>query len=778
MKNKSKKFLTTLAIISSTFALTGCFDSSNSTSKPAASNSVVSKTSEKKEDTTSTKPSSDSAKSDTTSTDSSKKSDTTTIDKSDTSIAKKTGTVTLNFDSSKGTVTADKESGDVGDTITLTVTANDGFVVKEVKANDTVLTGPTYSFVLVEGVNTVEVTFKVALPEGATEIKYCSEADLGADTWSYWYADWEAACTVNAAYKTSDGTIHFDFSNTMEEKTSWHHQMFYKDSNLAAGKYKMTAKINSTVAGDITLNNSQITLVAGENDIDITYNHTTAGGTSFSLQCSFLGTAVLDISNITYTAIKDELPEGATKMVWATEQDLTADTWTYWNANWEGGHVVNKAYVTQDGTVHFDFNDTNPYEYWLEQIFYKDSSLQVGSKYTFKSVINSTVAGEIIVNGQTINLVAGDNNIEVDFTQSAASSLCMQLAKLGTAVIEIKNPKFEAYTAKGTITEGELPEGVFLSYKIGEDDASLNTKYAVGTEVTVTLTDTTDTVEDVLVNSASIKTENGYKFTIVEGTNNVTVKLKGQTVTTKDLPIIEKGNQSTKIEGAGIWIYLDNTDLGITAANASEFNVVAEVTCKTSAGSDFEVNVTNKEFNDYGKNTVRLYILLDKGPGADFKTTVKITMTHGSDVYEKTTSFTGSAWDEASKAVEPTTYTDVYALATGASDTRFEGAGAWIWVSTESLNMTSENSGNYSVISTEVSMKNDAGGDTGATGSSFLSDHNFTEKYFRIYVVCNMAPVDGWTTTISVKLSDGNGVGYKVTCNFSGTSYVTNTTAA
>lgn len=550
--------------------------------------------------------------------------------------------------------------------------------------------------------------------------------------------------------------------------------MFYKDSSLEAGKYKLTAKINSTVAGDITLNNSTITLKAGENDIEITYNHQTKGGTSFSLQCSLLGTAVLDISDITYTAIEDSLPDGATKMVWATQDDMTADTWTYWNATYQAGHVVNSAYVTKEGTVHFDFADTNPHEYWLEQIFYKDSTLQQGSKYTFTCVINTTTAGAIIVNDKTFNLEVGDNNISVDFTQGEKASLIMQLAKLGTAVVEIKDAKYEAYVAKGTIVESNLPDGVTLSYKVGDADASLDTEYAVGTEVTVTLNDTTSTVEDILVNNVSIKNGDIYKFTIAEGTNTITVKIKGQETITKELPIIEKGNQSTKIEGAGIWIYLDNTDLGITGANASEFKVDAEVTCKTSTGDDFVVSVTNKQFDDYGPTTVRLYIVLDKGPGADYKTTVKIKLTHGSDVYEKTTSFTGSTWDEATKAVEPTTYTDVYALANGSSATRFEGAGAWIWVSTEALNMTNENHGNYSVISTEVNMKNDAGVDTGATGTSILSDYNFTDKYFRVYVTCNMAPVDGWTTSISVKITDGNGTGYKVNANFSGTTYVSN----
>ncbi len=687
----------------------------------------------------------------------------------------KTGTVALSFDSEKGNVVADKTTGNVGETITLTVTPNEGYSIKEVKANGNVLAGPTYSFALVEGENAVEVSFEIALPEGATNIEYSAEGDLAADTWAYWYANWEPACSVNAAYKMADGTIHFDFANTMTEKTSWHHQMFYKDSSLEAGKYTLTAKITSTVAGTITINGVNKELVAGENNIELTYTHASKGGTSFSLQCSLLGSAVLDIANLTYTPIADELPEGATAMVFGEENTLAADTWTYWNATYEAGHIVNKAYVTKDNVVHFDFNDSNPYNPWLEQIFYKDSTLVVGTKYTFTCVINSTAAGEIIVNNKTFTLAVGDNDIEVDFTQSAAASLLIQLAKLGTAVVEIKDVKFEAYVAKGMISEGELPEGVALSYMIGDEVVNLNAKYAVGTEVTVTMIDTNGVVEDILVNNLSIKNGDTYKFAIVEGTNRVTVKLKGQTVETKPLPIIEKGNQSTKIEGAGIWIYLDNTELGITGANASEFNVAVEVSCKTGSGDNFDVTVTNKQFDDYGTNTVRLYIVLDKGPGADFKTSLKITMTHGEDVYEKETSFTGSKWDDATPVTEPTSYTAVAALTNGPADnnTRFEGAGAWIWASTDALGMTNENFGNYSVIGTEITMKNDAGADTGATVSgAILSDYNFTDKYFRIYVTCSMAPVTGWNTSIAVKILDGNGNGYKVTASFSGTEYV------
>ncbi len=466
-------------------------------------------------------------------------------------------------------------------------------------------------------------------------------------------------------------------------------------------------------------------------------------------------------------------------MPWVEEANLVADTWSYWNDTWETGHEVNEAYVTKDGVVHFDFTETNPYETWLQQIFYKNSSLLVGTKYTFTCVITSTAAGQVTINDKTFDLVVGDNNIEVDFEQSAATTVKMLLSKLGTAVIDIKNIKFDAYVAKGTITEGDLPDGVTLSYKIGDEDASLNTKYAVGTEVKVALNDTTNTVEDVLVNNVSIKSGDEYKFTIKEGTNNVTVKIQGQTIVTKDLPIIEKGNQSTKIEGAMVWIYLDNSELGITGANATDYTVVAEVTSLTSAGADFGVSVTRYAFEDYGTNTVRLTIYLDKGPGADFTTTAKITLTHGDDVYTKTTSFTGFTWDDATPATEPTSYTDGTVLESGANGekTRFQGAGAHIWVNTDSIGMTADNKNSYTVVKKEIEQK-DAGGVAVSRkiNNVTLQQDDWTNKYINFYTACDGAPADGWTTTITIYLSNGTDSGYKVTASFTGSTL--NTTAA
>ena len=73
-----------------------------------------------------------------------------------------TGTVVIDTKIVNGTVTADKTSGNVGDTINLTITPDSGYEVDTVKANNVALTveNNKASFTLVEGENLVTATFK------------------------------------------------------------------------------------------------------------------------------------------------------------------------------------------------------------------------------------------------------------------------------------------------------------------------------------------------------------------------------------------------------------------------------------------------------------------------------------------------------------------------------------------------------------------------------------------------------------------------------------------
>lgn len=104
--------------------------------------------------------------------------------------------------------------------------------------------------------------------------------------------------------------------------------------------------------------------------------------------------------------------------------------------------------------------------------------------------------------------------------------------------------------------------------------------------------------------------KDGEATVTVSYDNSVTVKttiavtaLAGEIVY-ESLPILPKGNMQTKVEGASVWLYLDNTKLGISGTDASKVEVTV-----TDTATGNEVGIKTKEFNDYGANTVRLYLV-------------------------------------------------------------------------------------------------------------------------------------------------------------------------
>ena len=97
------------------------------------------------------------------------------------------------------------------------------------------------------------------------------------------------------------------------------------------------------------------------------------------------------------------------------------------------------------------------------------------------------------------------------------------------------------------------------------------------------------------------------------------------------LPIIAAGNNQTKIEGAGVWIYLNNTGLGVNGSNAAAVAAGLTVSADIEATGDTPaaqlaqfpqngVAPSLVEFNDFGAGdtTVRLMINLPAGYPADW----------------------------------------------------------------------------------------------------------------------------------------------------------------
>ncbi|MBE7088372.1 MAG: hypothetical protein E7370_02450 [Clostridiales bacterium] len=100
----------------------------------------------------------------------------------------------------------------------------------------------------------------------------------------------------------------------------------------------------------------------------------------------------------------------------------------------EFGGIVNGRY--ENGTISFDV--TTGGNWYSNQIFFKNSALVNGTQYTLSFKINSTVAGNITVNGTVVALEVGDNTVSVTYTEGAsAASISVQIGTYeeGSAII-------------------------------------------------------------------------------------------------------------------------------------------------------------------------------------------------------------------------------------------------------------------------------------------------------------------------------------------------------
>ena len=106
----------------------------------------------------------------------------------------------------------------------------------------------------------------------------------------YYWTEFEGVTTA----EYDNGTITFGVTNG----GNWYsNQLFYKNPALTVGaQYKLTGKIVSDIADEITINGNVIALVEGEQALDITY--TEGSGASFSLQAGINGDGEVSIGAI------------------------------------------------------------------------------------------------------------------------------------------------------------------------------------------------------------------------------------------------------------------------------------------------------------------------------------------------------------------------------------------------------------------------------------------------------------------------------------------------
>ena len=122
------------------------------------------------------------------------------------------------------------------------------------------------------------------------------------------------------------------------------------------------------------------------------------------------------------------------------------------------------------------------------------------------------------------------------------------------------------------------------------------------------------------------------------------------------LPLIAEG---TKIEGAGAWIYLDNSVLGITGENAAALAEAATVTIEASYDGENEaalgfINAGNpavntKQFDEITENKVRFYVTMDRGSDSSWGVEIilNISIVIGDNTYSGDVRFVGWTYTPA-----------------------------------------------------------------------------------------------------------------------------------
>ena len=342
------------------------------------------------------------------------------------------------------------------------------------------------------------------------------------------------------------------------------YQVFYKNAaNVAGTAYKLTAKINSLEAGDITINGTVVTLEKGENDV-VVYYVEDGGKASISIQMgnsaasTVISANTISISNVAFEeftpeklAVPTAVSISSDKVVSITDSNGDKKNAVKLNFYKDGAmlysfQLVNGAklddtamedgtyeikaialgsgayessdesevlttYTVANGGVSYDMEGTgeagavaNPgkWVYWTEfsgityakyengkisfdvsveggnwysnQLFYKNSALQAGKTYTLTMKMNSTVAGQITINGQVVTLTEGENNIEL-IVKDGNVSISMQMGTMdstGATASTIATGEFTIENIEFTEGTGSAEPGAIIPG--GEVDAVAN----------------------------------------------------------------------------------------------------------------------------------------------------------------------------------------------------------------------------------------------------------------------------------------------------------------
>lgn len=221
----------------------------------------------------------------------------------------------------------------------------------------------------------------------------------------------------------------------------WSNQLFYKNAMLTSGKdYTLTFNLNSSQAGRITINNVVKDVNVGDNEFVINYTESDKE-VSFRImfgvdgEKSLLNNAEIKISNVNFTSYNASYGEGIPANfdgdpIFGNEKDATekAGKLCYWNdQGWCGSQVKVNNISIVEGKINFNYSFESGSCWFGAQLFYKNTNNVTGLKYKLFCKIISDVSGNITFNGKEITLNIGENNIEVEYTETNGASFILQM---------------------------------------------------------------------------------------------------------------------------------------------------------------------------------------------------------------------------------------------------------------------------------------------------------------------------------------------------------------
>lgn len=235
-------------------------------------------------------------------------------------------------------------------------------------------------------------------------------------------------------------------------------QAFLYTAILPEANYKLTFKLTSTKAGQITICGQVMDIIEGENMITLDKNIVDEMfGLTMQLGVDGIGNmgdvvvTISDILLVNNGPIKEPIeyadPENLfgnyTEVVFGGEGDSKNapnkfNVWYVQDPNWGCGPVVATTFAFENGVLKVNAPQTAENWWFATQIFYTTLPFETAGDHKLTFELVSNVAGEITICGKKMAIIEGKNEIEVEFTVTKGNSFTftMQLGWLEQATEE------------------------------------------------------------------------------------------------------------------------------------------------------------------------------------------------------------------------------------------------------------------------------------------------------------------------------------------------------